>query len=279
MRALRLALARAVHALDQERLRDIRVVHVDDLHVFAGLVGIGKAVLVQLGEQCKLLRAAARHGHFAALEILDRLNLWQILPREDARTALRKTGDNVDRRAARAAGDRSVHPARRDVDLAGHERRDDVDAFGKNLLVDLEIIFWRDLLHVVNGAVMRELHVAQPDNVLSVGGEGGRGEREGEAEWLEHGGCGEGLRVVRIMNHELSRAEMPDAKCGNTARVNGGYAVVQAVFANSTKKSSDCGFAIAAVLAAVSRGMPERMRFTGTSSFLPLSVFGTSGMA
>jgi len=49
--------------------------------------------------------------------------------------------------------------------------------------------------------------------------------------------------------------------------------------AKRTKKSSDSGLASEPGLAAFSSGTPDNIFFTGTSSFLPVSVMGISGMA
>jgi hypothetical protein len=45
------------------------------------------------------------------------------------------------------------------------------------------------------------------------------------------------------------------------------------------KKSRLSGLAIAPALATSSAGVPERIRRTGTSSFLPFRVRGTEGIA
>ena len=44
------------------------------------------------------------------------------------------------------------------------------------------------------------------------------------------------------------------------------------------KKSSDSGLLIASVLMTSDGGSPDRILFTGTSSFLPFSVLGTESM-
>src|SRR4028119_497430 len=53
----------------------------------------------------------------------------------------------------------------------------------------------------------------------------------------------------------------------------------QSLRESSTKRSRDSGLLKESRLAASSGGVPERIFLIGTSSFLPLSVFGTSGTA
>ncbi len=113
-----------------QRLVEIGKGHVNELDILAGLFRPGEARLAEFGQKQKLLRAAAGHADLLALEIGNRLDPGLVAD-DDARTALGKAGNRIDRHARGTTGNGGIHGAGGHIDFARDDSRQDVDALAK----------------------------------------------------------------------------------------------------------------------------------------------------
>lgn len=90
--------------------------------------------------------------------------------RNHAGAALGEAGYGIDRHARGATGNGGIDGARRDIDFARNDGRQNVDTLGEEAFLDLKIILRRQFLHVGNGPVMGELEIAEPDLVGGMSG-------------------------------------------------------------------------------------------------------------
>jgi len=149
-----------------------------------GLVAPGQARLGQLGIEQKLLRAAARGPHLLALQIGEPGHS-AVLAGEDARAAFGETRDHEHGGAGGPSGDRSVERAGGQIDLAGEDAGHDVQALCEHALFQADAVLGADLFHVRDGAIVRELEVAEADHIFAAGCQGHTQREDEEA----HGGA------------------------------------------------------------------------------------------
>ncbi|MNS98606.1 hypothetical protein D3C72_1329770 [compost metagenome] len=191
---VRLGLAHDVDILGQQRLVQVRVAHVQNLHVLARFVGPGQLGLGQFGKQQDFLRTAARDTDFLAFQVGNALDV-QVRAADDLHAALGEAAHQVHGQAGGAARDGRFQRAGGHVDFAGDHGRHDVEALGEDALFDLQVVFRRDFLHVGNGAVMGEFQVAQTYGIGCVDGQRelrGQGDGHGQCLGVEKGRDAEG---------------------------------------------------------------------------------------
>lgn len=93
------------------------------------------------------MRAATGHADFLALESLDVLDA-AVHTRDDARTALGKTGHGIDRHTIGTSGNGAIRSQGSQIDLACHDGRHDVRSLGEHTLFHLDAVFGTHFLHV-----------------------------------------------------------------------------------------------------------------------------------
>jgi hypothetical protein len=168
-------------------LVQVRVGQEHQLHVLARRGVGGKAGLLQLGHQQHFLDAAAGHADLLALQVFHGLDV-AALPGHQARAALGKAGHHIDRRIAGAAGNGRFRRRGADVDLAGDDRLHHVQALGEDALLDLDAALGRDFLDVRDRAVVRELEIAESDDLLGL--DTARGQQGGDDDGFTERFCG-----------------------------------------------------------------------------------------
>ncbi len=106
----------------------------------------------------------------------------EIVAADHPHAALGEAGDDEGLGAARATRDGGLERAGRDVDVAADDGGHDVEPLGEHLLLDLEIVFRREFLHVGDRRVMREFQVAEAHQIARRGlreERGARGKQQG----------------------------------------------------------------------------------------------------